>query len=301
MILRVLKTVRTALRSRVVAATALCGIIAVLAGSLYAAGGHPAFAALSLALLTLVALTAVSQLVGIRWLQETEARNASSRFRELRELVGTTSAPGHQGRTPAHQGRKVVASPASRPPAAAAAAQGGRAIGRLAAAVEVDHQRQDRIHRYLGAPPTAPWGGRVIYSIVGQELDRHLGDAHALEPLRPSTIAAQIAVGNGTALVLDDRAFTAGIWYGADSAVGTLLANEVLQALAACRSAGTPVYFVRTRRESNIYTPAYEAASDVVFSGSSSMGEWAEDYKFGLLGSLETFAKIKQGALIGSH
>jgi hypothetical protein len=147
---------------------------------------------------------------------------------------------------------------------------------------------------------TAPWGGRVVYSIIGQDLYRHLGDAHALEALRPSTVAAQIANGRGSALIIDDSAFTAGVWFGADSAAGTLLANEILQALAECRSQGMPAYFVRTRLEADIYTTEFEAASDIVFSDRSSLAEWTEDYEFGLLSSLETFTKMNKGALIGS-
>ncbi|CAH0291716.1 hypothetical protein SRABI128_03913 [Microbacterium sp. Bi128] len=61
-----------------------------------------------------------------------------------------------------------------------------------------------------------------------------------------------------------------------------------------------PAYFVRTRLEADIYTSDFEAASDVVFSERSSLAEWTEDYRFGLLTSLETFAKMNRGALIGS-
>jgi hypothetical protein len=135
---------------------------------------------------------------------------------------------------------------------------------------------------------------------MGQELYRYLGDAHALESLRPSTIAAQIANGRGSALVIEDSAFTAGIWFGADSAAGTLLANEILRALAECRSRGVPAYFVRTRLEADIYTTDFEAASDVVFSERSALAEWTEDYRFGLLTSLEAFATTNRGALIAS-
>ena len=98
------------------------------------------------------------------------------------------------------------------------------------------------------------------------------------------------------ALVIDDSAFTAGIWFGADSAAGTLLAKEILRALAECRSQGTPAYFVRTRRESDIYTTDFEAASDVVFSDRSSMEEWTEDYTFGLLTFAGNFCQNEQGS-----
>lgn len=280
---------------------ALCGTVAVIGGSVYLGGGHPAFAVLAVSLFTLMAMMAVSQLVSMRWLQETEARKAYSRFRELRDMVGGVSEPGQHVQKPVPHLKNAVAFPENRKSAAPPAGSAGRAVGRLAAAVEDDQQRQSRIQSYLGAPPAAPWGGRIIYSIMGRELNRYLGATHALEPLRPCTIAAQIASGSGTAVVVDDSAFTSGIWFGADSAAGTLLANEILQALTACRSAGTPVYFVRIRRESNVYTLDFEAASDVVFSDRSSMDEWTEDYKFGLLTSLETFVKNKQGALIGSH
>ena len=295
MTLRILQAIRTAFKSRGVIAMALCGVVAVLGGSLYLLLGHPAFAVLSLALFTLMAVLAVSQLVSMRWLQETEARKARSRFRELRDMLASLS-------TPVQQVPKTAAAPTeTHKPASPPAPASGRAIGRLAAAVKDDGDRQAKILGYLGAPPTAPWGGRIIYAIAGQDLHQYLGDAHALESLRPSTIAAQIANGSGSALILDDSAFTAGIWFGADSAAGTLLANEILRALAECRSQGMPVYFVRTRREADIYTTDFEAASDVVFSDRSSMDEWTEDYRFGLLNSLETFAKMNKGALIGSH
>ncbi|MET4096690.1 hypothetical protein [Arthrobacter sp. UYCu712] len=296
MILRILQAIRTAFKSRGVIAMALCGVAAVLGGSLYLVLGHPAFAVVSLALFTLMAVLAVSQLVSMRWLQETEARKARSRFRELRDMLAALS-------TPVQQVPKTAAAPAEKhkPASPAAPASGGRAIGRLAAAVTDDGDRQAKILGYLGAPPTAPWGGRIVYAIAGQDLHQYLGDAHALESLRPSTIAAQLANGSGSALILDDSAFTAGIWFGADSAAGTLLANEILQALAECRSQGMPVYFVRTRRGADIYTTDFEAASDVVFSDRSSMDGWTEDYTFGLLNSLETFAKMNRGVLLGSH
>ncbi|WP_277523415.1 hypothetical protein [Arthrobacter sp. ES3-54] len=285
---------RSAFKSRGVVATALCGMVAALGGSLYFVLGHPAFAVLSLALFTLMAVLAISQLVSLRWLQETEARKARSRFRELRDMVTGLSLD--------HQVPKTAAAAAAKkelaPPVAPAS---GRAVGRLAAAVMDDEDRQAKILGYLGAPPTAPWGGRIVYAIAGQDLQQYLGDAHALETLRPSTIAAQVANGRGSALILDDSAFTAGIWFGADSAAGTLLANEILRALAECRSQGMPAYFVRTRREADTYTTEFEAAADVVFSDRSSMEQWTEDYKFGLLTSLETFATMKKGALIGSH
>jgi len=234
----------------------------------------------------------------MRWLQETEARKAHSRNRELRELVRGLSAPAAKAGAPAAKATAPAAERTKSAPTAAPTA--GRAVGRLAAAVTDDRDRQAKILRYLGAPVTAPWGGRVVYSIMGQELYRYLGDAHALESLRPSTIAAQIANGRGSAVVIDDSAFTAGIWFGADSAAGTLLANEILRALAECRSRGVPAYFVRTRLEADIYTTDFEAASDVVFSERSSLAEWTEDYRFGLLTSLEAFAKMNRGALIGS-
>ena len=299
---RLRQTLRSAFKSKGVLAMALCGVIGVLGGSLYIYGGHPAFAVLSLALFTLMAVTAVSQLVRLRWLQETEARKARSRFRELRDLLARPSTPVQKASTPAQQAPKKAVVPAEKQkPAAPAASSAGRAIGRLAAAVEDDRDRQTRILGYLGEPPTAPWGGRIIYSIVGRELDRYLGDTHALEFLRPSTIAAQIARGRGSALVIDDTAFTSGIWFGADSAAGTPLANEILQALAECRSRGIPVYLVKTRRESDVYTPAFEADSDVVFSDRTSLDGWNEDYTFGLLAALQTFAAMKEGTLIGTH
>ncbi|MFF2029712.1 hypothetical protein [Arthrobacter sp. NPDC058192] len=301
MILRVLQSMRTAFKSRGVLTVGLFGILALLSGSLYFSVGHPALAGLSLGFFTLMAVLAFTQLVKLRWVQETEARKAHSRFRELRDLVRGLSTPVHPIQGPAQQTKNSAGSAENRKAGPPAAAPAGRAIGRQAAAVEDDLSRQSRIHGYLGVPSAAPWGGRIIYTIVGRELHRHLGDAHALESLRPSTIAAQIAGGSGSALVVDDNAFTSGAWFGADSAAGTLLAEEILGALAACRSAGTPVYFVRTRRESDIYTPALEAASDVVFSDRSTMDEWTEDYTFGLLRSLETFVKMKPGALIGSH
>lgn len=298
MIDRLVQTLRTAFKSRVVMAMAFCGAAAVLSGILCLVLRQPALAVLPLALFALMAVMAVSQLVSMRWLQETEARKAHSRNRELHELVRGLSAPAAKASAPAAKATAPAAERTKSVPTAAPTA--GRAVGRLAAAVTDDRDRQAKILRYLGAPVTAPWGGRVVYSIMGQELYRYLGDAHALEPLRPSTIAAQIANGRGSALVIDDSAFTAGIWFGADSAAGTLLANEILRALAECRSQGMPAYFVRTRLESDIYTTDFEAASDVVFSERSSLAEWTEDYRFGLLTSLETFAKMNRGALIGS-
>ncbi|MGY2746025.1 hypothetical protein ACVWZ8_003142 [Arthrobacter sp. UYCu723] len=302
MIRRFLESMRTAVKSRGVIAMALCGIAALLAGSLYFSVGHPAFAVLSLGLFTLMAVTAQSQLVSMRWVQETEAKKSRSRFRELRDMLGGISKSVQQipETRVATASAKPPASPGTGSSSGPAPSSGG-AIGRLAAAATDDRQRQSRILGYLGVPPTAPWGGRVIYSILGRDLSRYLGDAHALEALRPSTIAAQIANGSGSALIVDDTAFASGIWFGADSAAGTVLANEILQALAECRSQGVPVYFVRTRRAAEIYTRDLEAASDVVFSDRSSMDEWTEDYKFGLLNSLETFVKMKKEALIGSH
>jgi hypothetical protein len=301
MILQLIQTMRPVLKSRGVMAMALCGIVAVLGGSLYLVVGHPAFAVLSLSLFTLMAVMAVSQLVSIRWLQETEARKSRTRFRELHDMVGGISTPAQQ--VPAPQATKTTTTPAGSPKPAArpAAPSSGPAIGRLAAAVADDRERQAKIRGCLGIPPTAPWGGRVIYSIIGKDLFHHLGDAHTVEPLRPSTIAAQIGNGTGSALIVDDNAFASGIWFGADSAAGTLLANEIFHALAECRSRGIPVYFVRTRREPNIYTTDFEAASDVVFSDRSSTDEWAEDYKFGLLSSLETYVTVNKGVLVGSH
>jgi hypothetical protein len=298
MIDRLVQTLRTAFKSRVVMAMAFSGAAAVLSGILCLVLGQPALAVLPLALFALMAVTAVSQLVRMRWLQETEARKAHSRNRELRELVRDLSAPAAKAGAPAAKASAPAAERTKPAPTAAPAA--GRAVGRLAAAVTDDRDRQAKILRYLGAPVTAPWGGRVVYSIMGQELYRYLGDAHALESLRPSTIAAQIANGRGSALVIEDSAFTAGIWFGADSAAGTLLANEILRALAECRSRGVPAYFVRTRLEADIYTTDFEAASDVVFSERSSLAEWTEDYRFGLLTSLEAFATTNRGALIAS-
>jgi hypothetical protein len=298
MIDRLVQTLRTAFKSRVVMAMAFSGAAAVLSGILCLVLRQPALAVLPLALFALMAVTAVSQLVRMRWLQETEARKAHSRNRELRELVRDLSAPAAKAGAPAAKASAPAAERTKPAPTAAPAA--GRAVGRLAAAVTDDRDRQAKILRYLGAPVTAPWGGRVVYSIMGQELYRYLGDAHALESLRPSTIAAQIANGRGSALVIEDSAFTAGIWFGADSAAGTLLANEILRALAECRSRGVPAYFVRTRLEADIYTTDFEAASDVVFSERSSLAEWTEDYRFGLLTSLEAFATTNRGALIAS-
>lgn len=298
MIDRLVQTLRTAFKSRVVMAMAFCGAAAVLSGILCLVFRQPALAVLPLALFALMAVMAVSQLVSMRWLQETEARKAHARNGELRELVRGLSAPAAKASAPAAERTNPAAERTKSVPTAAPTA--GRAVGRLAAAVTDDRDRQAKILRYLGAPVTAPWGGRVVYSIMGQELYRYLGDAHALEPLRPSTIAAQIANGRGSALVIDDSAFTDGIWFGADSAAGTLLANEILRALAECRSQGMPAYFVRTRLEADIYTTDFEAAADVVFSERSSLAEWTEDYRFGLLTSLEAFAKMNRGALIGS-
>ena len=298
MIDRLVQTLRTAFKSRVVMAMAFCGAAAVLSGILCLVLRQPALAVLPLALFALMAVTAVSQLVRMRWLQETEARKAHSRNRELRELVRGLSAPAAKAGAPAAKATAPAAERTKSAPTAAPTA--GRAVGRLAAAVTDDRDRQAKILRYLGAPVTAPWGGRVVYSIMGQELYRYLGDAHALESLRPSTIAAQIANGRGSALVIEDSAFTAGIWFGADSAAGTLLANEILRALAECRSRGVPAYFVKTRLEADIYTTDFEAASDVVFSERSALAEWTEDYRFGLLTSLEAFATTDRGALIAS-
>ena len=101
MIDRLVQTLRTAFKSRVVMAMAFCGAAAVLSGSLYLVLRQPVLAVLPLALFALMAVMAVSQLVSMRWLQETEARKAHSRNRELRDLVRGLSAPAAKAVPPA--------------------------------------------------------------------------------------------------------------------------------------------------------------------------------------------------------
>jgi hypothetical protein len=141
-------------------------------------------------------------------------------------------------------------------------------------------------------------GGRLVCAIAGRELRKHLADSFALEVLYPSTLAAQVGKLDCSAIIVDDAAFLAGTWFGADSAGGTLLANEILRTLTFCKEHGIPIYFIRTRRDSNTYTIDFEMAADFVISGRSSMEDWPEDYEFGLLGSIASFVDKKKGAPI---
>jgi hypothetical protein len=110
---------------------------------------------------------------------------------------------------------------------------------------------------------------------------------------------AQVEKLAGSAIILEDGAFLAGTWFGADSAAGTLLANEILRTLTFCRKQGIPIYVIRTRRDSNIYMTDFESAADVVISGRKFMEDWSEDYEFGLLGSIRSFVETKKEVLLG--
>lgn len=318
MIGRLLQGLRSSVKSKVFVAMALCGLGGLVGGSLYVINGHPTGAIVSLTLFAIMVLTGMSLLIRMRWVQETEARRIHSRFRELRETM--TGISGAVQRLP--QAVAVVSSgtalatpanpavPASSGETGAqlegvsAAINGSTQVnsvpiaGRSAAAVADDGRRQSQILRHLAPSPMQDRGGRLVCAIAGRELRKHLADSFALEVLYPSTLAAQVGKLDCSAIIVDDAAFLAGTWFGADSAGGTLLANEILRTLTFCKEHGIPIYFIRTRRDSNTYTIDFEMAADFVISGRSSMEDWPEDYEFGLLGSIASFVDKKKGAPI---
>lgn len=299
---------------------ATCGFVGILAGTLYASYGGPTWAFLSLASFAVMFLMPMSLVVRMRWFQETEARRINTRFRELREslLAISTSLQRLPQAVAMNAVENSTVAPAADPdslsPGGGRKAQVGvaaternpssstsvsvRVPGRLAAAVSEDGRRQGKLLRHLALPTPSAAAGRTLFIVAGKELRRYLNGSHTMEALHPSTIMAQVENSSGSALILEDSAFVAGPWFGADSAAGTLLANELLKIFAICQMQEIPVYFVRTRRDSNIYTKDFEANADLVMSAQKSL-DWTEDYEFGLLGSLSSFVDMKKELPIG--
>ncbi|WP_445154084.1 hypothetical protein ACTWLI_12130 [Arthrobacter sp. Hor0625] len=301
------KFLQQAGRSRGFIAVVVLGLSGATFAAVYFIASGAVWGIFSVMAFTGLAISAIYLLIRIRWVQETESRRLHARLREVKQsLIGLTGPePANAQQKPFDS--RVSERPAVKAPTAfganpvpPAGGTGPRSVGtkkvagRLAAAVAQDGDRQAEILRFLGSPPAPDSTRRAIFTVVGHDLRELLLSEYHVEVLSPSTIMAQLRTGNGTTVVLDDAAFAGGVWYGVDAASGTPLADTLLAALAWCKEAGVPVYFVRRLAASNVYTQDISAASDVVVDKTGFDAEWTEDYEFGLLGKLSGFIVDKE-------
>lgn len=151
----------------------------------------------------------------------------------------------------------------------------GIVIGRTAASVPESTVRQSVLFELLGQ------GGRgnvlpKIAGVLSPGLRHALDGLYDVTELSPSFAREQIARIGAGMVVIDQKAFESGPWYGADSATGTLLFAELSSTIEAATSAGNPVWFIATDSVPSPYTNEFRKRSTGVFGFESTDLTWTE-------------------------
>lgn len=170
---------------------------------------------------------------------------------------------------------------------------GGKAIGRLAAAVRADPERHKKLGQALA------WGsGRnkeqdLAVALVGTaNLAEFVANrGYATHQLTPGVDSALRLTPPPIALVIEEAVFRNGPWSGTDRPQGTALLEELRRTCEVAKSRGISVYLVKSSGSQRIYTRYIRELAEYSFPSAEFSEPWASEMAFGLMGELQEYAE----------
>ncbi|MEV8182916.1 hypothetical protein [Specibacter sp. NPDC078692] len=260
--------------------------LVIVAAVVYMSVGARILPAMGISLLSLIVGILASRVIQLEWKVATTAKSINTRnveldarFDSLKQLLRNEFRAQPSVVGPATTIEK--ASPVKHAPVAAKnapvmpSATGQLVIGRTAASVPESVQRQSVLFDLLNHGSRG--GSRPnLTGVLSRELKDVLQGQYQVTELSPSVAREQIARSGPTQVVIDQRAFESGAWFGADAATGTLLFTELAATIELAKSSGIPVWFIATDSVPSPYTNEYRRLATSVFGFNSSEAAWDE-------------------------
>lgn len=265
-------------------------VVSIVGTSAYAFIGVRVLSALALIVLACTTAFLALRVVQLEWRAATSEKSARSRQLQLDinlELVAETLRNEFAGRTP--EGRalgRVQTSGIKKYPEAQRT--NALVIGRGAAHVPESTERQSVLYGLLH--DAEPNKNRTrICGVFSQELKRMLAAYYEIVEFSPSTAREQASDLRSAIVVIDERAFENGPWFGADSAGGTALFSELNAAIDLAIEKGSSVWYVATGAASKPYTNAYKKLATGVVGYNSSDTHWAENMRVAFIDAVDGY------------
>lgn len=166
-----------------------------------------------------------------------------------------------------------------------------KAIGRLAAAVGDDRERAEKLHQALDFATSREKNGLSSVAVIGtSRLACYLTERGTVSSaLMPGYSVTQLIATPAPVLVIEERAFLNGPWFGADSPQGSRQFDEIRELCGEALSRGIAVYVVRALGQSNIYSKSIRDLG-YVFPSTEFEEPWAIGAELGLMQDLQEYA-----------
>lgn len=273
-------------KSKLVGIATIAALVSISSAVLFYFLSSTLFPLISIFLLSVVAVVLVTRIVQLEWQVATLVKSgrrqkseSSARIdalgvafrKELTDEIRRISVPA----VPPHNS---VASSA-KPRGAASVQEKSKSapvIGRLAAGDTEAARRQSELFSYLNQG--LPTGAKTpLLGIMSSELQRIMSREYDLSNLSPSIAREQIAQTSAEMIVIDQRAFERGSWYGASSASGALLFAELSDSIKIARHKNIPVWYISTGTVPSPFSNDLEKMSTGVFGHTHDDTQWGED------------------------
>lgn len=164
----------------------------------------------------------------------------------------------------------------------------GPAVGRYAAGTQDAPDRDVRLYDLLNQRLT-PGGPTELMGVVSPKFKKILAAEFQLKELAPSIISQQVQDSTATMMIIDEQAFRSGVWFGADSASGTLLFDRLVQAIDLANDLQIAIWFVSTEAAPREFTNELKKLATGILGFEALDKEWSEDIHIKLHESISEY------------
>lgn len=163
-------------------------------------------------------------------------------------------------------------------------------IGRSAAAVAAQEDRPEKLLKALAwTPPTSAHSKRPVLVLGTSHLQGTLDADYQVWRARGGMLSAMFKSADPSAVIVEQRAFMEGPWFGCLSASGTMMYQEVAALLNMARSNGVATYLVPAAMPHDIFTSDLKRLIDLVVGESQDVSDYGTDVKFPLIEALSAY------------
>lgn len=207
------------------------------------------------------------------------------------ELAPMATNASAETRGEGHPSSSQTALNLVRPPGAAKDASiPSPRIGRSAAAVGAQEDRPARLLRAVAwSPPNCADEKRPILVLGTSHLQGTLDADYQVWRARGGMLSAMFTSADPSAVIVEQRAFMEGPWFGGLSASGTMMYQEVAALLNLARSKGVPTYLVPSVMPHDIFTSDLKRLIDLVVGEPQDASDYGTDVTFPLIEALSAY------------
>lgn len=300
-------------RSRGVVLMAVLSTASALAITIGGLLSSPALIALGLAMLACQVGIAGIVAISVAWKIATltkKVAGASSKQLSAIQLLGRSPAPqqaqveSESSKRNALTGTTEQAQPGLMPTTengivqehvAKDAGNSSPRVGRNAAAAATDEERAERLLKALAySPPASAFARRPILVIGTSPLHCALENDFQVWKARGGLLSAMFKSADASAVIVEQRVFMEGPWFGGLSASGTMVYQEIAALLELARSKGVPTYLVPCAMPNDTFTSDLKLHADLVIGQSQDASDYGDDVGFPLIDALGRYVDTSE-------